>query len=154
MNHLVRRPKSFSTTTNGWWWNGDGAVGSISWWWWIKLCSLKNRNIKLKREFDDDKRNPWKKVDFKTCWRLTHVDCKLIFEPLQVEMKIGLRHLILSPAGKFCENSRRHINDETIRTIQKRKEWSPDIFLAFWSVFQKYFNSWSILLKWKFSTET
>lgn len=105
------------------------------------------KNIKLKREFDDDNGDPWKERVSLSCRGWTHVDGKLVLKPLQIEVKIRLGHLILAPASELGENSWWHIDNEAIRTVQKGQEWPPHILLTLRGVIQEYFNSWSILLK-------
>ena len=82
-------------------------------------------------------------------WTHTTYSCgELILQPLQVEVKIRLWHLFRAPASQLGEDSRSHVDDEAIGAVQEGQEWSPDIFLALWSVVYEDFNASSILLKY------
>lgn len=71
----------------------------------------------------------------------TYCDSELILEPLQVEVKIGFWHLILTPASQLGENSRRHVDDEAVRAIEEGEEWSPDVLLALAGIVQEDFDT-------------
>lgn len=77
----------------------------------------------------------------------TYADGELILEPLQVEVKVGLGHLLLSPASELSENSRRHVDDEAVGAVQQGQEGSPDVLLALRCVIQEDLNTRAILLK-------
>lgn len=77
----------------------------------------------------------------------TYADGKLILQPLQVEVQVGLGHLLLTPAGELRENSRRHVDDEAVGAVQEGQERSPDVLLALRGVVQEDLDTRAILLK-------
>ena len=84
------------------------------------VLMIRKRNklfTTLKREFFDEN-DPEKDKCGKYSQRRTYADGELIFQPLQVEVEVRLGHLLLTPAAKFGENSRCHVDDETVRPVE------------------------------------
>lgn len=64
-------------------------------------------------------------------------------------MKVRFRHLVLAPACQLSENSRRHVDDEAIGTIQQGQEWTPDVLLTLRCIVQEDLDAGVIFLQYK-----
>lgn len=78
---------------------------------------------------------------------LTHLDGQLVLQKLQIEVQVRLGHLFVTPAGKFGQNARGHVDNETILAIQQIQERSPYNFLVLGAVFMEYIHASTILLQ-------
>lgn len=71
---------------------------------------------------------------------------QLVLEPSQVEMQIGAVHGRLRPTRNFRDDSRGHVGDEAVLTVQEVQKRPPDAFFFFLRVLMEYLNTTSIFL--------
>lgn len=79
--------------------------------------------------------------------RPTYIGGQLILEELQVEVKIGLGHGLVTPAGKLGQNARCHVDNEAILTVQQIEEWTPDTLLDLARCLMEEIHTRTILLQ-------
>lgn len=79
--------------------------------------------------------------------RQTYLERELVFEPLQVEVQVGLGHLLASPASQLGEDPRRHVDDEPVLAVQQVQERPPDALLAPGGVLVEDLDAGAILLQ-------
>lgn len=77
----------------------------------------------------------------------TYVKRQLILQPLQIEVQIGLGHLLGRPASQLGQNARRHIDDEAVLAVQQIQERTPDVLLASGRVLVEDVDARAILLE-------
>ncbi|PSN49543.1 hypothetical protein C0J52_04992 [Blattella germanica] len=71
----------------------------------------------------------------------------LLLEPSEVELEVGLFHQLLAPAGDLRNDTRCHVRDESIRTIQQIQEWAPNRFVLLRRVLSENLDSGVVFLQ-------
>ena len=77
----------------------------------------------------------------------THLVRQLILQPLQVEGQIRLVHLLTAAAGQLGQDVGRHVDDESVLTVQQVQEGAPDALLALVSIVKEHVHASTVLLQ-------
>lgn len=79
--------------------------------------------------------------------RPTHLVRQLVLEPLQVEVQIGLVHLLAAAARQLGQDVGRHVDDEAVLAVQQVEEGAPDALLALDAVADEHLDAGPVLLQ-------